>query len=809
MVYRKTLYDDSLYSEKSEGKGENMNEVINANQSYLQAEKKASHYFQQLYEQLNRQDYLQNLLDDFQEWKANHIHHPAFFSYFSSKQKKPSTKETSHYIKWLDYTNKLEDYLKRSISYIYLRDLGKRLDSEETQSKINQVVGDLKGALLESVKNEKKELIHLDWVIQKAKEEQILQTVDWLLNKINKVSSNIPEELDGVNAQRKLIKIIAGVLMHTIDGFSSGVSTDERKEKLDKAIRLGYCYGLTYPFIDDLLDSNFLSKEEKEQYSNLIRTALISGNVPSLGQRWKEETLHFLRYIHAELKEAFEYIKSQQTTNKFFEQAYVFFHSQEIDRNRELSNESYTNEEIYIPVILKSSSSRLIARSVIQETDDGFEQRTFLYGIYNQLADDFADMFDDLAMGAVTPYTYYLQHQNHRSDLINPFEMYWTVISNLIHNVYHSDSQTREVILNRAINGLKRFKEKHGRKKYEQVMKQLAFGSSQFNMVLQKMVEKADDVDFFDKLLRDQMIDHIKKQSEEKEEFKEKVESVKEKVNKNLLISSVPEAMFPNDLVLEAANYSLMGDGKRLRPIIAWFVGVEMFSLKETNLIPLLNSLEYMHTASLIFDDLPSQDDASYRRGRPTIHEMYNVAIAELTGLFLTQKAIEKQTYLDEFDSSTVLELIRYSAQVTANICKGQVIDLESKGKRLRKEELETMCFYKTALGFEAALVMPAILAKANEREIDALKKFSRHAGIAFQIKDDLLDSEGEFSNLGKHVGKDQENQTSTFVTILGIDGAKNELWEQYCLAIESLESISKNVSFLKLFLSHVIHRDR
>jgi hypothetical protein len=100
----------------------------------------------------------------------------------------------------------------------------------------------------------------------------------------------------------------------------------------------------------------------------------------------------------------------------------------------------------------------LIVRSVISAPEDeGFNKRTFYYGIYNQLADDFADLFDDMDAGAVTPYTYYLTYYDKRPELINPFELYWTVISHLIHHVYQSDPKTCEVILDRAINGLKRF----------------------------------------------------------------------------------------------------------------------------------------------------------------------------------------------------------------------------------------------------------------------------------------------------------------------------------------------------------------
>lgn len=786
-----------------------MSEIIKADGYYQQAERNAQQYFRLLQEQVEDKSYLPFLIEDFQNWKIKHIHHPAFFNYIAPKRKKPSPKEVSHYIKWLDHTNKLEEYLKRSISYLHLRDLGKTLDHPATQSKIDETVSNLKERLRTSTSREGGGFFGTEWLIQRAKEENILLTVDWLLDKLNTVSANIPEELDAVNAQRKLIKIIAGVLMHTVDGFDEDLPENERREQLDKAIRLGYCYGLTYPFIDDLLDANLLAGWEKEQYSRLVRDALISGSVPPLGDSWQTQNLAFMQYIHGELKEAFQYIQSQQTSAKFFEQAYVFFHSQEVDRQKDLTYGAYTNEDLYVPIILKSASSRLIARSVVQETDNGFEKRTFLYGIYNQLADDFADMFEDLKMGSVTPYTYYLQHRKERDDLINPFEMYWAVISNLIHNVYKSEQQTRDVILNRAINGLKRFKEKHGRKEYDGMMKEFASGFPKFNEILQKMVDQADDVDFFDKLLRDEMMTRLKSQREDKEAFKEKIDVVRERVNEALLLVPAPHALFKNDLVLDAANYSLTGEGKRLRPVIAWFVGIELYGLKEVSLMPLFRSLEYMHTASLLFDDLPSQDNSSYRRGRATVHEMYNVAIAELTGLFLTQKAIEQQTLLRDFEAGKVMELVQYSAQATANMCKGQVMDLDSKGKTMSKEELVTLSFFKTSLGFEAALLMPAILAGADEKEREALKIFAYHAGIAFQIKDDLLDCGGETAKLGKPAGIDQENDSSTFVTILGMDEAKRELWEHYCSALDVLANLPENAGFLRHFLDYIVHRDR
>ncbi|WP_442598681.1 polyprenyl synthetase family protein [Neobacillus sp. D3-1R] len=782
----------------------NPESIKNADACYQLAEQRAAEYFQTLYNQVQKKVYISTLTKDFQSWKHNHIRHP-LLSIFLKGKSQPLSKGYHHYIQWLDYTGKLDGYLNRSISYLFMRDLGKALDEPETRKKVRRMVDHLKNHLTSKNKEEE---FNLAWMYRWAQREGIESTIIWLINKLRTVSTHIPEGMDAEHAQRKLIKIIAGVLMHVMDEMDEGISPKQRSQKLDEAIRLGYSYGLTYPFIDDLLDANVLSASEKERYSDLIRTTLTTGSVPRLGD-WTGPNKNLISYIHSELREAYQYIKSHQrpeTLPIFFDQSYIFFHSQEVDRTKDLSNHHYTNEELYIPIILKSSSSRLIVRSVLSANEDeGFDNRTFFYGIYNQLADDFADMFDDLEEGAVTPYTYYLKYHRTRKDLINPFELYWTVISNLIHNVYHSDPTTCEVILDRAINGLKRFKERIGKEKYNEVMQLFASGNPTFNRLVQQLVSKADDVDFFDKLLRDHIITNLKNDRKEQQEFIDTIETVRTEINSTLRI---PKTEL-DEPITDAGNYSLEGDGKRLRPIVAWFMGVKEYGLNQSAILPLLKSLEYMHTASLIFDDLPSQDNASIRRGRKTVHQVYNMAIAELTGLFLTQKAIEEQTSLEQFDSKTVLQLIQYSARMTGLMCMGQAMDLNSKGKKLTLEELNTMCFYKTGMAFEASLIMPAILAQAKESEMNVLKKFAHHAGIAFQIKDDLLDVEGNLSLLGKPTGKDAENNNSTFVSVLGKEGAKKEMWDHYCLAVEALQELPRNISFLKHLLNYMVSRER
>ncbi|KAA0955503.1 polyprenyl synthetase family protein [Sporosarcina sp. ANT_H38] len=790
-----------------------MNEKFkkNADARYRLAEQKAAHYFKSLSEQLVQKMVVPVLIKDIKAWKQHHIHPLPFLSIFSRGKGGADSKGYHSYIQWLNYTGKLDNYLDRSISYIYMRDLGKALDSPDTQTRVRRTVENLKNHLTQSNPGSKLETFSMAGMYRLAQKEGIESTMIWVLDKLKTVTSHIPEGMDAEEAKRKLIKIIAGVILHVIEEMDAEITPEERMWKLDEAIRLGYSYGLTYPFIDDLLDANVLSIQEKKRYSDLIRSTLIAGSVPEW-EEWTGKNAELIRFIHSELRDAFEYIKGLQqpeTRKSFFEQSYVFFNAQEVDRVKNLSNANYTNEELYIPVILKSSSSRLITRSVISAPEDeGFDNRTFLYGIYNQLADDFADMFDDLNEGRVTPYTYYMKYHDKRADLINPFELYWTVISNLIHNVYNSDSKTREVILDRAINGLKRFKKRMGTKKYNEVMHLFASGNPQFNKVIQSMVRKADDVDFFDKLLRDHMITNLKSERKEQEDFLDTIKTVRNQINDVLPISEIANASLMREPIIEAANYSLQSDGKRLRPIITWVMGVNEYGLNQSSIVPLLRSLEYMHTASLIFDDMPSQDNAPTRRGRQTLHQVYDIATAELTGLFLTQKAVEEQTTLEQYDPKTVLSLIGYSSKIVGDMCRGQAMDLESRDKQLTLEQLNTMCFYKTGIAFEASLLMPAILAKATELEMEALKKFARHAGIAFQIKDDLLDVEGDQNVLGKPSGKDAENNSTTFVSILGVVGARNAMWEHYCFAMETLQEIPRNTTFLKHLLNYLVNRD-
>ncbi|CAM3538019.1 polyprenyl synthetase family protein [Marinicrinis lubricantis] len=778
------------------------------------AEQRAAQYFAVLQEQVTGKTYLPKLLEDIQQWKRKHMHHGSWLSFFSRRKEAPDASDYYKYIGWLKYTGKLDDYLERSISYLYLRDLGQDLRSPHTQIRMKRMMGDMKKLLIrpdQSSGGSGPEFLSLAALYRWAQSEGVEKDAIWVIHKLQRVNAHIPSGMNGAEAQRKLIKIIAGVVLHVVDEMDDNVSHEIRARRLGEAIRLGYYYGLTYPFIDDLLDSNVLDPKEKEAYSELIRTVLVQGTVPEFGH-WNGNHAEMIQFVYHELGEAYEYIKNYQsleTQLTFFEQSYVFFHSQDVDRFKDLNNPNYTNDELYLPIIIKSSSSRLIVRSVIRANkNEGFDQRVFYFGLYNQLADDFADLFEDMKDGAVTPYTYYWTYRNERPDLINPFELYWAVIGHLIYHVYQSDAEIREIMLGRAANGLKRLKKRLGAEKFNEMMEVFSVGSPELNGLIEQMAHKAENVDFFDKLLRDQLLISMQKQREEKQQFERIVQNAREEINQLLEIQKPEHMPSMKELLIDTANYSLAGSGKRIRPVLAWIMGVSGYGLQASSLTPLFRTLEYMHTASLIFDDLPSQDNSSFRRGRPTLHQVHDSAIAELTGLYLIQKAMEELASIQGFDRGAVLELLRYTSQKAGEICMGQAMDLQSKGKVMTPEQLNMLCYYKTGIAFEVSLVAPAILAQVKESEIAVLKKIAYHAGIAFQIKDDLLDADGDLQLLGKPAGKDVENNHSTFVTVLGQEGASMAMWEHYCLAMEALKELPREVGFLKHILSYLIIRE-
>ncbi|HET9033302.1 MAG TPA: farnesyl diphosphate synthase [Dokdonella sp.] len=258
-----------------------------------------------------------------------------------------------------------------------------------------------------------------------------------------------------------------------------------------------------------------------------------------------------------------------------------------------------------------------------------------------------------------------------------------------------------------------------------------------------------------------------------------------------------------------AMHYAVMGSGKRLRPILVYATG-NSFGAPLPRLDAAAVAVEIIHAYSLVHDDLPAMDDDAIRRGRPTCHVEFGEAMAILAGDALQALAFEVLAH-DEtpgIDSKTRLEMLR----VLANACGsqgmagGQAFDLSAVGQQLTAAELERMHVHKTGALIRASVRLGALAAGCTDpAALDALERYGHCIGLAFQIRDDILDIEGHADQIGKTVGKDAAQSKPTYPAILGLQASKamlDELTEEALKAIAPLGESAADLHDLARFIA-------
>ena len=239
--------------------------------------------------------------------------------------------------------------------------------------------------------------------------------------------------------------------------------------------------------------------------------------------------------------------------------------------------------------------------------------------------------------------------------------------------------------------------------------------------------------------------------------------------------------------IYEAMRYSLLCGGKRIRPVLAYSTA-ELLGLSKEDVAPFACAIEMIHTYSLIHDDLPAMDDDDYRRGRPSCHKQFGEAQAILAGDALLTKAFElsglgavKLAEKMPEQAARGAEIIRALAVAAGSegMVGGQVIDLEGEEKELSAKTHETLCALKTGALLTIPVSISVIYAGMHHTPVgDLLIRYAQAVGLAFQIKDDILDVEGDAALLGKATGMDEKCHKTTFVSLYGVDGAKARLRE-------------------------------
>ena len=275
----------------------------------------------------------------------------------------------------------------------------------------------------------------------------------------------------------------------------------------------------------------------------------------------------------------------------------------------------------------------------------------------------------------------------------------------------------------------------------------------------------------------------------------------------------LPEQYEYQKTIVDAMSYSVLAGGKRLRPMLME-AAYQMFDGIGQDIDSFMAAIEMIHTYSLVHDDLPAMDNDMYRRGKKTTHAVYGEAMGILAGDALLNYAFE--TVADALvRCNGDMRMIRAYAVLSRKagiygMIGGPVVDVESekKGQKVDQNCLDFIYRLKTGALIEASLMIGAILAGASDEEVTFMEQAGTKLGLAFQIQDDILDVTSSLEVLGKPIGSDERNEKATYVAFEGLEKAKTEVERLSKEAVQILDGLKKDHTFLKELFLYLIHRE-
>lgn len=284
-----------------------------------------------------------------------------------------------------------------------------------------------------------------------------------------------------------------------------------------------------------------------------------------------------------------------------------------------------------------------------------------------------------------------------------------------------------------------------------------------------------------------------------------------EYVNK-IINEFAPKETGMQQVIMEAMNYSLLAGGKRLRPLIM-LETYKMFGGNNDEIKPFMAAIEMIHTYSLIHDDLPAMDNDDYRRGRKTNHVVFGEDIGILAGDALLNYAFEtmSKAVFDSSNSKKAARAMMVLAQKAGiyGMIGGQTIDVKTEGTKIGMDTVLEIHKLKTAALIEASMMVGAIIAGADESEIEDVCKIAYYVGLAFQIQDDILDVTSTTEELGKPVLSDEKNDKTTYISLVGLEQAKKDVEKYSDMSLKILVGLNKDSDFLEELFKILINRKK
>ena len=279
-----------------------------------------------------------------------------------------------------------------------------------------------------------------------------------------------------------------------------------------------------------------------------------------------------------------------------------------------------------------------------------------------------------------------------------------------------------------------------------------------------------------------------------------------------ILAKYLPKEEGAQKTVISAMNYSLLAGGKRLRPMLMW-ESYRMFGGRSQVIEPFMAAMEMIHTYSLVHDDLPAMDNDKYRRGKKTTHAQFWEAMGNLAGDGLLTYAFETavKSFAIEPGNTNIGKALKILATKAGiyGMLGGQCVDVEAEGKPLEAEALHFIYRLKTGALLEASMLIGAVLAGATKGEQRKVEQAAGELGLAFQIQDDILDVTSTTEILGKPVGSDAKNHKTTYVTLFGLEKARQEVERLSNHSVELMDTLVVRNEFLNGLMLELIQRKK
>ncbi|CAF4231921.1 unnamed protein product [Rotaria sp. Silwood2] len=437
-------------------------------------------------------------------------------------------------------------------------------------------------------------------------------------------------------------------------------------------------------------------------------------------------------------------------------------------------------------------------------------ERLWIMPFLGQLTDDCRDFYDDVQSNSVTSFTHYAsfigRQQSSQKHLLNPFYAFLYLCS----DIYASsgrDIQTGAFIGRRIARTLRSIELSSGQSALREFLYLFCYDNlplhNYFWINLRSHFSNVSDPEkSFFRIINKASIKYARTNRKLETYICDHLKQIEDALhihpfNKNKKSLSVIDR--DEQLLISAMNYSVKAGGKRLRPLLMMMV-CDLYNLESKNMIPLTCGIEYLHTSSLILDDLPAQDNSDLRRGRPTLHKTVidndipenlcegRAQLAAVDLIAVSMSLINHDLVKNGFSPERVNQVVSEISLSMHDLCIGQMMDLRAAHMGMEKgnellEELDHIAWFKTGKAIEVVLIGPAILTisssstvNTQSTELNKIRELGRLMGILFQMRDDLLDVEGE--NIGKPAALDVKNNTVTYVSILGVEGTRQRLKE-------------------------------